>query len=812
MLLDELVERYDRLLPEDRAHGLPVHFLHGLPSILLGGFLRLSGDDVDLTRLFRWLGAAAYAGDWTSDSDFGREETREVRSWLESRPDAWKALLAMGLKRCIGLPECAEPYGFPSCMREEENGRLFVVARPPDFGLWCLEEAIVAEDRNAAEWLLAEVADCLHYGRCNEGLSHEAVSRRLAGCASLGDFFDKRLGELGALDSDRNIPKRRTKTQPQTEPPDWYDHVKPYQDELGCNRGKPALLYELAKVYFGGYLNVRGNSPKDRLKALLADDESLVEAVLSGFRKTAERDDLPSETEIMRLGTRNRTHHLALPFMAGLEEIAKAGPSGEIDIEERLLRLALAVHYTVPLWPTARHSADRPPSWYRWSLTNRPNVVADVLVRSARSKLRSGAEAPAGLRELAHSPDHARVARLAAMPLLKQFPVRCTSGQLSTLDHILLAARRHCDVEPLLDLIDQKHDHLDMNVAQRVRWMVAGLYISPDTYVDRLDSYAAGRERRIRFLAEAVTRQFDLSSDLRFRRTVPALQLLIRLIGSSFGPYSLDADSDEGGMVTPEMNAADRVRGFIDQLATLSSANATAAFERLSSDNHLRPWRSLLIDGAYRQKAIRREAEFTYSDTAQVLDTLTGKAPANAADLAALTLDRLNEIARKIRSGNTSDWRQYWNVDRHNRPLCPRPEDACRDALLSDLQIALSRPGFDVQPEGRYANDKRADIRVFHGTCNVPIEIKRSCHRGLWSAVRSQLLARYCTDPNTKGHGIYLVFWFGDAEGCQPTPPATGPRPTSAVELQERLATALSAAESRKIRICVIDVAAPKST
>ena len=251
---------------------------------------------------------------------------------------------------------------------------------------------------------MGEVAECLYYSRSDEGLSREAVSRRLDGFARLNDTFDRRMAELDARTSDRDIPKPRAQARLRTEPPDWHDHVKPHEDELRGNMAKPKLLHELAKVYFGGYLNVRGKSPSDRLNALLAGDEGLVEAVLSGFRKTIDQDDLPSDTKVIRLGIANRTHYLALPFMAGLEEMAKTAPSGEIDIDQRRLRLALAVHYTVPMWPTARHPADRPPRWFAWTLSNRPEVAADVLVRSVLSKLRKGAESPAGIHELAHSP------------------------------------------------------------------------------------------------------------------------------------------------------------------------------------------------------------------------------------------------------------------------------------------------------------------------------------------------------------------------------------------------------------------------
>ena len=807
VLLDQIVERYDALLADERARGLPAFFIRWLPSNLLARFLGLSGDEVDLTRLFRWLEPAAKALDGTYNPNVGLEESQEIRRWLESRPAAWKTLLAMGLERCAARPDCTEPYRFYSCMREEEHGRLLNVVRPRDFGLWCLDQAVAAKkNRIAAGWLIGEVAECLHYGRFDEGLSREVVSTRLVGFACLSDAFDRRMVELEARTSGIDISEPRAQARLRTEQPDWHDQVKPHEDELRGNTARPQLLHELAKVYFGGYLNVRGKSPRDRLNDFLAGDEGLVDAVLSGFRKTIDRDDLPSDRRVIRLGLAKRTHYLALPFMAGLEAMAKTAPSGEIDIDDRRLRLALAVHYTVPMWPIARHPADRPPRWFAWTLANRPELAADVLVRSVLSKLRNGAESPAGIHELAHSPDHAQVARLASMPLLRQFPVRSASGQLSSLNHLLLAAKRHCDIDQLLKLIDENHADHRMSVAQRVHWLVAGLCIAPETYVGPLDSYATGKERRIRFLAEAVTGQFGISPDLKYWQSAPALRLLIRLIGSSCRPYSLDADSDEGIMVTPEMTAADRVRDCIEQLASITTEEASLALEALSSDNDLRPWRSLLMDAAYRQEAARREAEFTYGDTARVLETLASGSPANVADLAALTLEHLDEIARTIRDGKTSDWRQYWNVDQHSRPENPRPEEACRDALLSDLQNRLMCLGVEVQPEGRYANDKRADIRVSYPGCNVPVEIKRSCHRDLWSAARTQLIARYTVDPETAGHGIYLVLWFGDTERCRPTPPETGSPALSSLELEDRLVSTLSADERRKIGIRVIDV------
>ena len=86
------------------------------------------------------------------------------------------------------------------------------------------------------------------------------------------------------------------------------------------------------------------------------------------------------------------------------------------------------------------------------------------------------------------------------------------------------------------------------------------------------------------------------------------------------------------------------------------------------------------------------------------------------------------------------------------------------------------------------------------------MEIKRSEHPKLWSAVQNQLMAKYSSDPATRGYGIYLVFWFG--KDLTQAPPE-GSIPPDADELRTRLEGTLSDAERRKISVVVIDVSRP---
>ena len=111
----------------------------------------------------------------------------------------------------------------------------------------------------------------------------------------------------------------------------------------------------------------------------------------------------------------------------------------------------------------------------------------------------------------------------------------------------------------------------------------------------------------------------------------------------------------------------------------------------------------------------------------------------------------------------------------------------------------------DAQPEGRYANDKRSDIRVYFGGSNVPVEIKKNSHQKLWSSLRDQLIAKYTSAPDTDGYGIYLVFWFGK----EYTQASEEGRPANPEKLKKRLEAPLSPDEALKISVCVIDVSRP---
>ena len=127
--------------------------------------------------------------------------------------------------------------------------------------------------------------------------------------------------------------------------------------------------------------------------------------------------------------------------------------------------------------------------------------------------------------------------------------------------------------------------------------------------------------------------------------------------------------------------------------------------------------------------------------------------------------------------------------------------------LLQALCDGTPLPGL-VPEVHRIVRDPSWLPGLSYGGFNVPVEIKRSCHRELWTAVRTQLVSKYLRDPEAEGFGIYLVIWFGEDSRCRPTP-LEGWVPSGARDVKFKLTELLSEKERSKIAVCIVDVCRP---
>ncbi len=779
--LDESVENVG-----ETQDGAPVsHWLRAIPAKLLARYL---GDSctVDHERLFGWLGLASKGP--------GCDARASIRAWLGDHPAAYKAVVRLAVDRPADSSQ----------LHCEVHMRLFSAGEPADFGAWCLTQAIETEPNTeaATEFFLANVIA----RQDDEGISCEAVEKRLARdpvlVARYRDLRENRMRALSNSKSRQSKAEQRRETEAEQRRQEWRAVFQEHAPALRENRAKPALLHHLASTWLGQCVDVQGADGRARLRELLGEDD-LVDLTIQAFRDSTTRADLPGMTEIFRLADEQEQHFLMLPLLVGLDELPSLRP-GEAPLDEQGMLRALAFRFNAPdLW-------NLEPQWYRSVLKSRPDLVAQVLMRSVRARLRRGTGSGPGLHELGHDNDYGAVAEKVVMPLLKSFPTRQKADQRHVLKVLLHAASRHIGSNVLLEAVESKLKLHSMDAAQEIYWICTGLLAKPARFVDRLRQKLNGRgcERRVRHFAAFL---YDRDMSSLEALDIPALELLIESLGKAYRPMDWpDPDSRR----TAAMAGGDSaytgliVDSLVSALSSKPSRDAAAALQRLSEQDTLRPWQFKLRDATSRQRDVSREAEFRHPSVKQVLETLDNRTPANAADLAALTSDILDSLGREIHDGITSDWRQYWNVDSYNRADEPKPENACRDALLSDLKQRLIQKGVDAQPEGICANDKRADIRVSYDGFSVPIEIKKSDRPELWTALRAQLITKYIRTPDCDGFGIYLVFWFG-RNRCKML--RTGPVPENCEDLQKQLIAkaGLSDEERRRISVCVIDVSKP---
>ena len=785
ILLDGLHER----LPSFSAI-LKSNHLEGTAVQLLARGLRMHGDRITSKRLYDWLRTCSFEG--TTTYMYADVHLMEVREWLEMRPHIQKAVFLEGLVR---LPDTHEfVYGAKSAC-----DCLFGSTLPDDFGLWCLERAVELDGMHprASSYLLRLAVDFHLKGRKNMGLSLPVLVERTLGHPKLV----RELPTLLKPPVDASL-KYRDRISEKYEEEDkrrrrqWIEHVRSNVKALSNNRASPILLFEIARAYFGVQtVHDKNISPVQRVKELLDNQPELVEAALEGLQGTMWREDLPTAAEVSRLNAESRTPYLALPALASMSEIERRDNRELNRLNEDQIQTALTFYYC------GLTGSNEDAGWYKEWLETSPLLVEDVLVRCATSAIRAGKDYVPGLTHLAiETNGHGRLARDVSLRLLQAFPVRCKASQLGALDNLLWIAVRRADLNLLDNLIEGKISLKSMTVSQRVRWLAAGTVISTEKYGKLLEDYVEGRDARTRELGAFFSPSHRIHDPIRVL-SADILRRFIQLIGSSFGPTMPD------GWITPAIKASEIVDRMMRWLEALPAENPLQSLESLRSNPALEPWHIQLDAAIGRRRIADRDAAFRHPTVEQVCQTLAGGTPSNAGDLAALLVDKIEDISLRVRTSNTNDWRQYWNENQYRHPSKPKHEDSCRDAILSDLRAVLPA-GVDAQPEGRYASDRRSDIRVTHVDFNVPVEVKRGSHRQLWSAIRSQLIDRYTSDPATSGYGIYLVFWFGE----ELTPPPQGRRPMTAEELRQRLEGSLPAEEARKISVCVIDVSQPGVT
>jgi hypothetical protein len=761
------------------------HFEHFAGKLLATG-LEMAGESASVPRLWNWLGIAL---DEYAESRLDRNYGERIANWLFSRPQTYQALLEYALGQC---KEDENP--FELIYRIDRH--LHDTAMPPEVEEWCFAKAALIANEGLRRQLF------------NKGAF--AIVRRLDYTPELLDAFlaiaekhpvlqanvDEWLKEEWVEWRQEDAQRKAQRAdKEQARIAEWVGHFREQQKKNAIEAGTapPGFMHQLAMIYFGRYREARGDSPIDRLQSFYGNDAGITLAALAGLRGSLSRKDLPSVKEIIDLDAQGRHHYIAEACLAGVEELTREGEEAVLTLDGEVQARLVAFRLT--------HDFGNTPSWFLALVRHRPQVVAEVLVAYGTAMFKARKEHVSGLYPLAHDEAYAEVARHAAMRLLAAYPLRWKKERLGDLGVLLTAAIQYADRQALIELIEIKLSRPSLDGAQRSQWLAAGLLLDPVRYEAPLVRYVGKKQSRAMQIAG-----FFESRPTRGRQLpeLPesATALLIRLLA----PYLSPERPTGAHIVTAEMNAAELVHTLISRLGANPGIEATSIIDALLADDCLHAWYGQLRHSRESQRVASREAHFRRASVADVVRTLANEEPANAADLHALLVQHLRDMARDDRDGNAMGYLRYWNVDSHGRPTDPRPENECQKRLYELLKERLRQTGVDLQREHQHRENKRTDISASFGGIdgfNVPLELKVESNTGLWRALRAQLMAHYARDPGADGYGIYLVFWFGGK--TMPTAADGGRPPGSARELEDRLRATLKPEERENIAVIVMD-------
>jgi predicted NACHT family NTPase len=558
-------------------------------------------------------------------------------------------------------------------------------------------------------------------------------------------------------------------------------------------------LLHIMRFYFAEYDELdREGTPRARVAAWFGKER--VNAALEGLAATLSRDDLPSFADIVSSTAEQRYSDWWYVLAAGLNERMAAG-QGLSNLSDDFLKGMLVFDVAHPVYEPrdgVEHVMVHP--WRKELTEQRPELVRDAYLAIARARLAKGHEFADGLHELLTEPAFEASRADTVFELLRDFP----NASFFRLDEMLNAAAKL----PMLHdrLVALARTVLAGNaLAERQRdlWLATAYVLAPAAFENDVRQRAAAHPTFIFDLRD----KSGLVDQAQPTHAPPVamLEFMARLAGGLFAQASYPPRGWSGN--TNAWDAADWVRSLITMVSASSSRAATDALERLRDDNQLASYRPHILHALANQRQRRRDAEYDRPDWAKTIAALTNGAPATVADLHALLVAHLLDLKFRIARTNTDIFKQFWNLDSHAKLDKPRPEEACRDDVVTLMRPSLLPLGITVEPEGHMVADKRADISVAMPSRKVLCELKRDYHAEVWTAIQGQLERFYAHDPDAKGFGVYCVFWFGDKRPQPiPAPPNGMTRPQSAGEMERMLGDLVPPHMRQRLAVIVIDV------
>ena len=435
--------------------------LHGTLEVLLQRAIVQHGDAVSDQRLFNWLliGVDQYG------RNYFKEYKQALQDWLKARPQRCLGLLGICYAQCLGkandwqkAQRQLERYiGFGFSQRRLGGVLLDIdsseIDPPVDMTLWHFQQLQKTSDAPVAQLHLRNVMFSLNPDYDTQKQAYEW--------------------------QEQNEQHRREK----------YQAIQPFLDNLTTPQAHIGALGHLAREVWNDLqfeVEVNTDKVQQRFERFFPEQEGRAVYTLAAqaFRLCPQRADVPSVSDIIKSYVeQSEMYHLQLPCLIGMALLWQDGGAAILrgftdSTLERMVCFALVNNFSRAY-----------PAWFKHSVKQRPNLVAQVFMQYARAAFKTNKV----VGDLSQYPE---LAELTLHDLLQAVPKRLKTEQLGYFSGWLKTALRQ-NMPKLPDLIAHKLSLRSLDMPQRLYWLLAGTIVNSPRYESQLWDYVGDGWQRV---------------------------------------------------------------------------------------------------------------------------------------------------------------------------------------------------------------------------------------------------------------------------------------------------------------------------
>lgn len=733
---------------------------------------------LDAARLWRWMKNLS-GGD---PGELDHTASRAVAGWLAVDP-----------AREIALFEAIVDEDPPSQRPHIEYA--FAVGRPGTGLTRSLMKVADAEkDKARQDRLIASIVDIVRDPNSEAGLP-DIVRDWLATIPARAADLDRLVRKVPADEPRRPAPRSRPSEK--KEETRHAEEQRLYGGRVAAIRSgaDEEALFELVATYFTvPGKDGDGSDGRSRLGERLGDD--LAEAVLAGYEAIATAPPRDTAFEIGNASGDGQTLLWAGAALPGVDRLLATNPE---RIEVAPPALALAV-YGVSGAVVGSERKRAIQAWAARQLDRDPVAGAATLVEMWEGLIAADDSEYSAIWVWPSEADS-----VTAVPLALEIFLRTHPGTaFAPLRILMTAAAKRLSLPTLEALARAALATEGLPAAAKSLWSLLLFAIVGDRNL--LAGHAKGQIEALieKPHGDELLEVVPLPSALVGAERAAAV---IRILGPLSSP---EQSRPSGGRSMRAAGKSDAVHAALRAMSANPDPAAGRLLDECLAEDGLAAWRGDLLHTREQQRRLARDAYHGPPTPAVIASTLSGAAPANAADLRAIIVDEGRRLAREMQTDANSPWRFYWNNDEHSRAVDPLNENLARDLTFTLLKARVEKYHIAaVMPEAQHVNDTRADVLILSAAGrSLPIEAKRHYHKDLWNAAAGQLQG-YAAAPDADGNGILLALWYGN--DVAPTPPRADKKqkPSTAAELEAMLKADLPEAIRDRTDVIVLDVSAP---